>query len=105
MLSSRNTVLARPRIDSNCEPLRRLSQYRGRDPTNPQKQFSCEQERISMNTWRGLVKQSIQDLLIATIQNLRKLIGAIQNVPQKCLETSDPNSFLVMCDAKRAFHA
>ena len=31
--------------------------------------------------WRGLVKQSIQDLLIATIQNLRKLIGAIQNVP------------------------
>jgi transposase len=32
--------------------------------------------------WRGLIKQSIQDLLIATIQNLRKLIGAIQNVPQ-----------------------
>src|SRR5260221_8742623 len=32
--------------------------------------------------WRGLFKQSIQDLLIATIQNLRKLIGAIQNVPQ-----------------------
>jgi len=32
--------------------------------------------------WRGLVKQSIQDLLIATIQNLRKLIGAIQKVPQ-----------------------
>jgi Transposase DDE domain len=32
--------------------------------------------------WRGLVKQSIQDLLIATIQNLRKLIGAIQNAPQ-----------------------
>jgi Transposase DDE domain len=32
--------------------------------------------------WRGLVKQSIQDQLIATIQNLRKLIGAIQNVPQ-----------------------
>ena len=32
--------------------------------------------------WRGLVKQSIQDLLIATIQNLRKLIGAIQDIPQ-----------------------
>jgi len=32
--------------------------------------------------WRGLIKQSIQDLLIATVQNLRKLIGAIQNVPQ-----------------------
>jgi IS5 family transposase len=32
--------------------------------------------------WRGLVKQSIEDLLIAMIQNLRKLIGAIQNVPQ-----------------------
>jgi hypothetical protein len=29
-----------------------------------------------------LFEQSIQDLLIATIQNLRKLIGAIQNVPQ-----------------------
>ena len=29
--------------------------------------------------WRGLLKQSIQDLLIATVQNLRKLIGAIQN--------------------------
>jgi hypothetical protein len=32
--------------------------------------------------WRGLSKQSIQDLLIATVQNLRKLIGAIQNAPQ-----------------------
>src|SRR5246127_687590 len=32
--------------------------------------------------WRGLVKQSIQDLLNATIQNLRKLIGAIQDIPQ-----------------------
>jgi hypothetical protein len=32
--------------------------------------------------WRGLVKQSIQDLLIATVQNLRKLIGAIQNTPE-----------------------
>ena len=31
--------------------------------------------------WRGLIKQSIQDLLIATIQNLRKLIGTIQNLP------------------------
>jgi hypothetical protein len=28
-----------------------------------------------------LIKQSIQDLLIATIQNLRKLIGTIQNLP------------------------
>src|SRR6201982_2089726 len=32
--------------------------------------------------WRGLVRQSIQDLLIATIQNLRKLIGTIQNLPR-----------------------
>src|ERR1700693_3944346 len=32
--------------------------------------------------WRGLVKQSIQDLLIATIQNLRKLIGTIRNLPR-----------------------
>jgi hypothetical protein len=32
--------------------------------------------------WRGLVKQSIQDLLIATAQNLRKLIGAIQNATE-----------------------
>src|ERR1700724_3786352 len=31
--------------------------------------------------WRGLIRQSIQDLLIATVQNLRKLIGAIQNAP------------------------
>jgi hypothetical protein len=30
--------------------------------------------------WRALVKQSIQDLLIATIQNLRKLIATIQNL-------------------------
>jgi hypothetical protein len=30
----------------------------------------------------GWSKQSIQDLLIATIQNLRKLIGAIQDSPQ-----------------------
>ena len=28
--------------------------------------------------WRGLVKQSIQDLLIATIQNLRKLVVALE---------------------------
>jgi transposase/uncharacterized protein (UPF0179 family) len=32
--------------------------------------------------WRGLIKQSIQDLLIATVQNLRKLIGTIQNLPR-----------------------
>jgi transposase len=32
--------------------------------------------------WRGLLRQSIQDLLIATVQNLRKLIGAIQNAPE-----------------------
>src|SRR5580704_2293097 len=32
--------------------------------------------------WRGLIKQSIQDLLIATIQNLRKLIGTLQNSPR-----------------------
>jgi hypothetical protein len=39
-------------------------------------------QEIQRARWRGLVKQSIQDLLVATIQNLRKLIGAIQNVPQ-----------------------
>jgi len=33
--------------------------------------------------WRGLVKQSIQDLLIATVQNLRKLIAASPNAPQR----------------------
>jgi len=32
--------------------------------------------------WRRLFKRSIQDLLIATVQNLRKLIGAIQNAPE-----------------------
>ena len=32
--------------------------------------------------WRGLLRQSIQDLLIATVQNLQKLIGAIQNAPE-----------------------
>ena len=32
--------------------------------------------------WRGLIKQSIQALLIATVQNLRKLIAAIQNAPE-----------------------
>jgi hypothetical protein len=38
--------------------------------------------RFKRARWRGLVKQSIQDLLIATVQNLRKLIGAIQNASQ-----------------------
>ena len=33
-------------------------------------------------TWEYVTKQSIQDLLIATVQNLRKLIGAIQNAPE-----------------------
>jgi biopolymer transport protein ExbB/TolQ len=32
--------------------------------------------------WRELIKQSIQDLLIATVQNLRKLMGVIQNAPK-----------------------
>src|ERR1700737_2799561 len=36
--------------------------------------------------WRGLVKQSIQDLLIATVQNLRKLIATIQNLSGKAWE-------------------
>jgi hypothetical protein len=29
--------------------------------------------------WRGLIKQTIQDLLIAAVQNLRKLIAAMHN--------------------------
>lgn len=37
--------------------------------------------------WRGLIKQSIQDLLIATVQNLRKLIAAIQNAPESVWKT------------------
>jgi transposase len=36
--------------------------------------------------WRGLVKQSIQDLLIATIQNLRKLVATTQNLSEKAWE-------------------
>jgi Transposase DDE domain len=36
--------------------------------------------------WRGLIKQSIQDLLIATIQNLRKLVATTQNLPGKSWE-------------------
>ena len=36
--------------------------------------------------WRGLVKQSIQNLLIATIQNLRKLVATVQNLPAKVWE-------------------
>jgi IS5 family transposase len=42
--------------------------------------------------WRGLIKQSIQDLLIATVQNLRKLDRSDPKRPGKCLQTSDPNS-------------
>jgi hypothetical protein len=37
--------------------------------------------------WRGLIKQSIQDLLIGTVQNLRKLIAAIQNAPESVCKT------------------
>jgi hypothetical protein len=36
--------------------------------------------------WRGLIKQSIQDLLIATIQNLRKLVATTPNLPEKAWE-------------------
>src|SRR6201997_2566153 len=36
--------------------------------------------------WRGLIKQSIQDLLIASIQNLRKLVATVQNLPAKVWE-------------------
>jgi transposase len=37
--------------------------------------------------WRGLIKQSIQDLLIGTVQNLRKLIAAMQNAPESVWKT------------------
>src|SRR5260221_5516276 len=40
--------------------------------------------------WRGLVKQSIQDLLIATIQKPRKLIRAIPKGPQSAWEPLSP---------------
>jgi hypothetical protein len=30
---------------------------------------------LKRSRWRGLWKQAIQDLLIATVQNLRKLLG------------------------------
>src|ERR1700731_4053514 len=51
--------------------------------------------------WRGLSKQSIQGLLIATIQNLRKLIGTIQNLPGKASEvlTRILSRFAVMLHA------
>jgi hypothetical protein len=41
--------------------------------------------------WRGLIKQSIQDLLIAVVQNLRKLIAAIHNASE--------NIYLALIDA------
>jgi hypothetical protein len=37
--------------------------------------------------WRGLIKQSIQDLLIAAVQNLRKLIAAMHNASENCYLT------------------
>ena len=36
--------------------------------------------------WRGLVKQSIPDLVIATVQNLRKLVATTQNLSGKAWE-------------------
>jgi hypothetical protein len=41
--------------------------------------------------WRGLIKQTIQDLLIAVVQNLRKLIAAIHNASE--------NIYLALIDA------
>jgi hypothetical protein len=32
--------------------------------------------------WRGLIRQSIQDLLIATVQNLRKLLAVMRHVSE-----------------------
>jgi transposase len=45
--------------------------------------------------WRGLFKQSIQDLLIAVVQNLRKLIAAIHKASE--------NSYLALIDALISF--
>jgi hypothetical protein len=45
--------------------------------------------------WRGLIKQSIQDLLIAAVQNLRKLIAAMHN--------GSENSYLALIDALFSF--
>jgi hypothetical protein len=53
--------------------------------------------------WRGLVKQSIQDLLIATIQNLRKLVATTQNLPGKVWEAVT-RSLVVRCHAAYALH-
>ena len=32
--------------------------------------------------WRGLIRQSIQDLLIATVQNLRKLLAVMRHASE-----------------------
>ena len=45
--------------------------------------------------WRGLIKQSIQDLLIAVAQNLRKLIAAIHKASE--------NIYLALIDALISF--
>src|SRR5258706_15492709 len=45
--------------------------------------------------WRGLVKQSIQDLLIAAVQNLRKLIAAMHYASE--------NSYLALIDTLSSF--
>jgi hypothetical protein len=50
--------------------------------------------------WRGLWKQTIQDLLIATVQNLRKLVRHLcQTNPQlayRCVELLRPLSRLLL---------
>jgi hypothetical protein len=45
--------------------------------------------------WRGLIQQSIQDLLIAAVQNLRKLIAAMHN--------GSENSYLALIDVLFSF--
>ena len=45
--------------------------------------------------WRGLIKQSIQDLLIAAVQNLRKLIAAMHYASE--------NSYLALIDTLSSF--
>jgi transposase len=51
--------------------------------------------------WRGLLKQSIQDLLIATVQNIQKLLGAMTTARQN----ATPVSLGALCQLSQALTA
>jgi hypothetical protein len=64
---------------SKPEAFRPSSSTSAHQASKTESKESTDRNGVKRARWQGLLKQSIQDLQIAAVQNLRKLIAAMHN--------------------------